>query len=305
MQKLLATVKKALDTGTRPAKSGPSLNDLSRSATLRELKQRLELMLSRSPTLLLRARAGGIAELVAHTAQAAGRHWIDLGQETQPMSIEVLERAAGGVLWCEELARLTRSQQKNLAFALPHLAKYRLHLLAATTHSQAELQTQGWDEASLARLFSTTFGVPTLAELQDDIPDLATHLLGHLADSGVCELRRFSSAALNALRQYSWPEGYAELKSAVKSLALGTDDEEITETAVRQLLIPSAAEPLGIPGLPPGTVDLPLREAREIFERMYFEYHLQRDGGNITRLAEKTGLERTHLYRKLKDLGLR
>jgi two-component system nitrogen regulation response regulator NtrX len=48
-----------------------------------------------------------------------------------------------------------------------------------------------------------------------------------------------------------------------------------------------------------------LREAREAFERMYFEHHLARDGGNMTRLAEKTGLERTHLYRKLKDLGLR
>ncbi len=52
-------------------------------------------------------------------------------------------------------------------------------------------------------------------------------------------------------------------------------------------------------------MDLPLREAREMFERVYFEHHLRIDGGNMTRLAEKTGLERTHLYRKLKDLGLR
>ena len=58
-------------------------------------------------------------------------------------------------------------------------------------------------------------------------------------------------------------------------------------------------------GLAPEVIELPLREAREAFERMYFEYHLARDGGNMTRLAEKTGLERTHLYRKLKDLGLR
>jgi DNA-binding NtrC family response regulator len=58
----------------------------------------------------------------------------------------------------------------------------------------------------------------------------------------------------------------------------------------------------------PGTADVMdplLREAREAFERMYFDYHLKKDGGNMTRLAEKTGLERTHLYRKLKDLGLR
>ena len=56
---------------------------------------------------------------------------------------------------------------------------------------------------------------------------------------------------------------------------------------------------------PPEMMDLPLREAREAFERAYFEHHLRLDGANMTRLAEKTGLERTHLYRKLKDLGLR
>jgi two-component system, NtrC family, nitrogen regulation response regulator NtrX len=306
MQKLLATVKKALEAGSRPTRSGPSLNDLSRSASLRDIKQRLDQLLARSSTLLLRAKAGGVAELVAHTAQSSGRHWVDLGQETQPLSIEALERCAGGVFWCEELARLTRSQQKNLAFSLPHLQKHRLHLIAATTHTQTELMALGWDEPTLSRLFSTTFGVPTLAELHDDIPDLATHLLIHLAESGACELRRFNSAALNALRQHAWPDGYAELKAAVKSLALASLDEEIDEAAVQQLLAPAVTTELtALPGLPAGTIHLPLREARELFERMYFEYHLSLDGGNMTRLAERTGLERTHLYRKLKDLGLR
>jgi DNA-binding NtrC family response regulator len=66
-----------------------------------------------------------------------------------------------------------------------------------------------------------------------------------------------------------------------------------------------ASRALAPAGLAPEVIELPLREAREAFERMYFEYHLAKDGGNMTRLAEKTGLERTHLYRKLKDLGLR
>jgi DNA-binding NtrC family response regulator len=67
--------------------------------------------------------------------------------------------------------------------------------------------------------------------------------------------------------------------------------------------------PDGAPKAPAGLsaemLALPLREARETFERIYFEYHLGLEGGNMTRLAETTGLERTHLYRKLKDLGLR
>jgi DNA-binding NtrC family response regulator len=118
-------------------------------------------------------------------------------------------------------------------------------------------------------------------------------------------LRRFSSAALNALRQHAWSGGYGELKGAVKSLALASLGEEIGEEEALQLLAPAGEPSLAPAGLAPEVIELPLREAREAFERMYFEYHLAKDGGNMTRLAERTGLERTHLYRKLKDLGLR
>ena len=110
--------------------------------------------------------------------------------------------------------------------------------------------------------------------------------------------RRLSSAALNALRNRNWSGGYAELKAAIKSLALGTLEEEIGMDDVAHLLVKTPTAALGLP------LDLPLREAREIFERLYFEHHLQIDGSNMTRLAEKTGLERTHLYRKLKQLGI-
>ena len=85
----------------------------------------------------------------------------------------------------------------------------------------------------------------------------------------------------------------------MKSLALGTLEEEIGAAEVRRLLPPDHAG--GGCGV---SLDQPLREAREAFERMYFEHHLRLEGGNMTRLAEKTGLERTHLYRKLKQLGL-
>lgn len=106
------------------------------------------------------------------------------------------------------------------------------------------------------------------------------------------------AAALNALRTRTWPGGYAELRASIKSLALGALEEEIGAEEVAQLLhlAPATAGPLPL--------DLPLREAREAFERMYFEHHLQQEAGNMTRLAERTGLERTHLYRKLKQLGL-
>jgi len=139
---------------------------------------------------------------------------------------------------------------------------------------------------------------PSISDVRDDLPELAAQVLLHLVEAGEVARRRFSTAALNTLRTQSWPGGYAELRAAVKSLALGTLEEEISLADVRRLLIPSADGATGV------SLDLPLREAREAFERLYFEHHLRLEGNNMTRLAEKSGLERTHLYRKLKQLGL-
>jgi DNA-binding NtrC family response regulator len=101
------------------------------------------------------------------------------------------------------------------------------------------------------------------------------------------------------LRNQTWTGGYAELRSAIRSLALAALEEEIAAEEVSRLLAPQPSAAAQV--LP---LDLPLRDAREAFERIYFEHHLQIEGGNMTRLAEKTGLERTHLYRKLKALGI-
>jgi DNA-binding NtrC family response regulator len=305
MQKLLASVKKALERGARQSNGGLSLAAFMRPGPLRDIKRRLDQMMTKSPILLLRSAPGGIIELVARTVQVAGKPWIDLAHDTNPLSLETLQRAAGGVLWCEELARLTRLQQKNLLFAADRLVKLNLRLVAGTTHSLPELVAEGWDEGGLARLFETALGVPGLAELKEEVPDIASHLLAQLAEAGEIPVRRLATATQNALRQHPWPGGYAELKGAVKSLALASLGEEIGVEDARHLLAPAGDSEQLPPGLAPEVIALPLREAREAFERMYFEYHLARDGGNMTRLAEKTGLERTHLYRKLKDLGLR
>ncbi|MFN4148491.1 MAG: helix-turn-helix domain-containing protein, partial [Rhodocyclaceae bacterium] len=165
---------------------------------------------------------------------------------------------------------------------------------------------QGWDAGVIDRLFEISIGLPSFAELKDEIPDLATHLLAQLAESGEVPVRHLSVAAQNALRQHAWPEGYPQLRSVLKSLALAALDSEIGVEDVEHLLAPELANGTEMPpGLLPEMLELPLREAREMFERLYFEHHLRLEGGSMTRLAEKTGLERTHLYRKLKDLGLR
>ena len=107
--------------------------------------------------------------------------------------------------------------------------------------------------------------------------------------------------ALSALKAYAWPGNLEELAAAVRTVAATALKEEIDAEEVASVV---QVEVPALPAVPGLMLDLPLREAREAFERIYFAHHLDREEGSISRVAEKSGLERTHLYRKLKALGL-
>lgn len=205
----------------------------------------------------------------------------------------------GGVVFVPELIRLNRLQRTNLVFAIDRIERYKLTIALATEQTAESLAKAGWDEALLTRLAEVSLIAPGLAELRDEIPEMATLILQHLGESAEVPPRKLSSAALNALRTRNWPSGYPELRAAIRSLALATLNETIElEDLDRELgpALESVASPVSL--------DQPLREAREQFERLYFEYHLTREANNMTRIAERTGVERTHLYRKLRQLGL-
>jgi DNA-binding NtrC family response regulator len=304
MQKLLTAVKNGLEHGRRPV-AGLSLAAFPRSAPLKDLKKRLDQVAAGSPSILLRSGPGGIVELAARTLLAPGKPWIDLAANSNPISIEDLEAANGGVIYAEELTRLKGLQHKNLLFVADRLERHKLHLVVGTEADAADLLAHGWDETLLARIFPGRLGLPSLAELRDEIPDIAGHLLQQMIEAEEVPLRRMAVAAQNALRQHNWPGGYAELRAAVKSLALSALAEEVEAEDVYRMVAPANGGNAVPGGFSAQMLELPLREAREMFERIYFEYHLNLDGSNMTRLADKTGLERTHLYRKLKDLGLR
>jgi two-component system nitrogen regulation response regulator NtrX len=307
MQKLLATVRTALMQGQRPTIAGLSLSAFPRSAPLKELRRRLELVASGSRAILLRSAPGGFVELAARTLLSNGKEWLDLAYDTQPLTLEALQEIAGGVIYAEELGRLVRLQQKNLLFAAERLDRYNLRLVVGTEYDPAALALQGWDEHVLAHTFGGRLGLPALVEVRDEIPDIAAHLLAQMIEVGDVPARRLSTAAQNALRQHAWPGGFVELKSAMKSIALAALDVEIGAEDVQQMILPggTSGQVQGVVGISLEMLDLPLREAREIFERQYFEHHIAKEGCNMTRIAERSGLERTHLYRKLKDLGLR
>ena len=303
LQKLLATVKKALKHEPTPQKAPLTLDAFSRSPLLKDLKKRLEQAAAKTAILLLKSASGSIAEICARTLQSPKTPWLDLSASSAPLTQEMLENAAGGILFIADLMLLGKLQQKNLTYALERLEKYNLQVIAASTHSIAALAEAGWDPALVARLGEVWITLPQLSGHADDVPEIAPLVLAHLVERNEVPPRQFSSGALNALRLHHWQGEWVELLATVKNLALSALEDEIQIDDVERILQREVNEaPKTQPALP--LFNQPLREAREEFERLYFEHHLKNERGNMTRVADKTGLERTHLYRKLKQLGL-
>ena len=303
LQKLLSTVKKALKHSVPTQKPPLTLDAFARSPLLKDLKKRLEQAAAKTPVLLLKSASGGIAEICARTLQAPKTPWLDLSVSSAPLTQEMLENAGGGILFVADLMLLGKLQQRNLVYALERLGKNNLQLVAAASRPLSALGELGWDPVLVAHLGEVWVALPQLSGHADDIPEIAMLVLSHLVERHEVPARYFSSAALNTLRLHSWPGEWAELLATVKNLALSALDDEISVEDVVSILQHEIHEsPQQPPALP--LFDQPLRDAREAFERLYFEHHLKGERGNMTRVADRTGLERTHLYRKLKQLGL-
>lgn len=303
LQKLLATVKKALKHDVSPQKPPLTLDAFSRSPLLKDLKKRLEQAAAKTSVLLLKSASGSIAEICARTLQTPKTPWLDLSSSSAPLTQEMLENAAGGILFIADLMLLGKLQQKNLVYALDRLEKHNLQLVAASTRSLSALGEAGWEAALVSRLGEVWVTLPQLSSHTDDVPEIAALVLSHLVERGEVPPRNLSSGALNALRLHHWQGEWAELLATVKNLALSALEEEISVDDVDSILLRDVSDaPRQPPALP--MFNQPLRDAREAFERLYFEHHLKCERGNMTRVADKTGLERTHLYRKLKQLGL-
>jgi DNA-binding NtrC family response regulator len=308
LQKLLSTVQKALKHDTLPQRPPLTLEAFGRSPFVKEFKRRLEQAAAKAPVLLLKGAVGGMAEICARTLQPARSPWLDLSSVSSALTQEMLEKVNGGVLFVPDLAALGKMQQMNLAFALDRLEKLKLQLVAATVTPLNALGEAGWESKLLARLGEVWVSMPPLAGHADEVPEIAALLLINFVERGEVQPRRFATGALNTLRTQPWqnrPEAnWSDLYALVRNLALTALDEEITAEDVQRVLPCEEQEGHELASLLP-LLDQPLREARDAFEKLYFEHHLRLEGGNMTKLAERSGLERTHLYRKLKQLDVK
>jgi DNA-binding NtrC family response regulator len=233
---------------------------------------------------------------------------LDHPEKLAEAPLELLEQVRNGLLFVPEVADLNRVEQKGLQLLAQKAEKYGARVVCATARSLPELVAAGqFDESLLQAIGSVTVRVPALNDHREDIPDLARNLIAQDSESGAVPYREFDTAALNALRNADWPGGLIQLESAVKHLALTSLGETIGLEDVNRVLQEFEGlepAPLQQGGILPISLDQPMREARDEFERLYIEHHIAKAGGNMSKVAEAVGLERTHLYRKLKQLGI-
>ncbi len=305
LQKLLATVGRALNHGEQLPQATLSLASLGRGALAVELKQRLERIANLRTPLLLTAEPGCGVELCARFLHPRNTPWV-VPETTALLAdspLDLLSQAREGTLFVHDVAETNKVEQKGLLLLLGKLDRYNVRVICGASRHLPDLVAQGaFDERLYSTLSATTIRVPSLREHREDVPDLANLVLSGMVETKEVPPRQFSTAALNALRNYDWPGNFAQLQSVVQTLAHTVSAEHISLEDVH-LALPQPA-PAGVvtQSLP---LDLPLRDARDAFERVYFEHHIGKEGGNISRVAECVGLERTHLYRKLKQLGIK
>jgi DNA-binding NtrC family response regulator len=146
--------------------------------------------------------------------------------------------------------------------------------------------------------------LPPLRERPDDVPDLLRFYADWFPNRENLPYRPFSVAAQNRLRNHSWPGNIRELRNIVRRLLVLGGDGEVTVAEAEEALRQSPVQPAAAAAEHPPLFDLPLREARERFEHDYLVYKLREAGGSVGKLADAVGMERTHLYRKLRALGI-
>jgi DNA-binding NtrC family response regulator len=223
------------------------------------------------------------------------------------------EQAAGGSLFLDEVADMDLDTQAKLLSALEeqrfmrvggsHYVDMDVRIIAATNQNLEKLVAEDRFRDDLYyRLNVVPVHVPPLREHREDVPELVNFYLGWMAEKEQLPYRKFSIGALNLLRNHSWPGNVRELKNLVQRLLILNRGEEVSREEVELAL--GGRRSNGNGQLAESLFNLPLREARDRFEKAYLEHHLKSMGGNVSELAQFAGMERTHLYRKLKGLGI-
>jgi DNA-binding NtrC family response regulator len=339
MAKLLLTVKHALEASRLTHENiglkrrvQPEAEPIGRSAVMQGLRQQVRRIAQHDTAVLVTGEPGTGRQVVARYLHAnsprASRPFVDVGvagMTWDTSAVELfgsedgghvhygwLEQASGGTLFLNDIADMDLATQARLLGALQQRSLLRVgakepvqievRIVAATSRQlNDEVAARRFREDLYYHLNVVPVHVPALREHAEDVPELLEFYVNLFAVQDNLPYRRFTMAAQNHLRQYGWPGNVRELKNLVQRLLILGTDEEITQEEVEAALgaMPRKAAPGQLPGF-----EMPLREARDLFEKAYLEHLLQSSSGNVSKVAQKAGLERTHLYRKLRALGI-
>jgi len=297
-------IDKIAPTGSRVLITGPA-------GSGKEVVARL--MHSRS------RRAGNAFVAINCATMAPDRIETELfGEEASdgPRKIGLLEVAHNGTLYLDEVADMPLETQGKILRVLVDQTFLRQGgttrvqvdarvISSSTADLRAEIDAGQFREDLYHRLNVVPVRVPSLAERRDDIPHLVAHIMKRLSAASGLPMREIGDDAMAVLQAHDWPGNVRQLRNIVERLLiLATDDPEI---AISADLLPSdlgTGAAWSNNGKSDLVISLPLREAREIFEREYLMAQINRFGGNISRTASFIGMERSALHRKLKSLGV-
>ena len=316
----------------------PSL--MGKSAAMSQLRQGVDRVAPTNSRVMIVGPSGAGKELAARTmhdlsARAAGPFIVINAAAITPERMEIelfgvdhsngseqrkpgaLEEAHGGTLFIDDVADLPRETQNKILRVLVDQTFQRVggtakvsvdvRIVSSTSRNLEALIAEGrFREDLYHRLSVVPIRVPALAERREDIPELVDYFMDQISQATGLPKRRIGEDAMAVLQSHNWPGNVRQLRNNVERLMIlaGGDPDAVVDAS---MLPPDVGSM--VPNMPNGNggeqlMGLPLRDAREVFEREYLVAQISRFGGNISRTAEFVGMERSALHRKLKALGI-
>ena len=231
--------------------------------------------------------------------------------------IGALEEAHGGILYLDEVADMPRETQSKILRVLVdqqfervggnRRVKVDVRIISSSAQNLEALIAEGrFREDLFHRLSVVPVMVPPLAERREDIPSLIAYFTKQVAEQSGIKIRQIGDDAMAVLQSHSWPGNIRQLRNNIERLLILARGDDTNSVITADLLPAEVGDAL--PRAPNQSdqhiMALPLREARELFEKEYLIAQINRFGGNISRTAEFVGMERSALHRKLKSLGV-
>jgi len=337
-ERALETSKLRREVSDLRKRSGDSVELIGTSNAMSHLRQTIERVAPTNSRIMILGPSGSGKEMVAraiHAASArAGGPFVTLNAATitpERMEVELfgtesngserkvgaLEEAHRGILYLDEIGDMPRETQNKILRVLvdqqfervggTKRVKVDVRIISSSSLNLESLIQQGrFREDLYHRLAVVPVVVPGLSERREDIPFLVDHFMRQVAMQAGIKVRRIGDDAMAVLQAHNWPGNIRQLRNNIERLMILARGDDVDAPITADLL------PAEIGDVMPRTpsqsdqhiMALPLREARELFEKEYLIAQINRFGGNISRTAEFIGMERSALHRKLKSLGV-